>query len=59
MGGYLRARGHWQQAAAQYQHRAARGPARPGTRTGEAGMLDELGLLQQLTGDYDRRDTHR
>jgi tetratricopeptide (TPR) repeat protein/transcriptional regulator with XRE-family HTH domain len=51
MGGYLRARGHWQQAAGQY--RTALGAARAARdRSGEAGMLDELGLLQQLTGDY-------
>ena len=52
MGGYLRARGHWQQAAAQYRT-ALRAARAAGDRTGEAGMLDELGLLQQLTGDYD------
>ena len=51
MGGYLRARGHWQQAAAQY-HTALRAARAAGDAAGEAGMLDELGLLQQLTGDY-------
>jgi tetratricopeptide (TPR) repeat protein/transcriptional regulator with XRE-family HTH domain len=51
MGGFLRASGHWDQAADQYQ--IALGAARrAGTRPGEAGTLDELGLLQQLTGDY-------
>ena len=51
MGGYLRARGHWQQATAQYRT-ALRAARAAGDRRGEAGMLDELGLLQQLTGDY-------
>ena len=51
MGGYLRARGHWQQATAQYRT-ALRAARTAGDRRGEAGMLDELGLLQQLTGDY-------
>src|SRR5580704_17125358 len=51
MGGFLRARGHWDQAARQY--RAALSAARQaGDRPGQAGALDELGLLQQLTGDY-------
>ena len=52
MGGYLRARGHWPQATAQYRTAlragaGGRGPPRRGRR-----CLDELGLLQQLTGDY-------
>jgi tetratricopeptide (TPR) repeat protein/DNA-binding XRE family transcriptional regulator len=52
MGGFLRARGHWDQAAEQY--RTALSAARQaGDRPGEAGVLDELGLLQELTGDYD------
>jgi len=51
MGGFLRARGHWDQAAAQYQ--AALIAAREaGDRPGQAGALDELGLLQQLASDY-------
>ena len=51
MGGFLRARGHWDQAARQY--RTALSAARQaGDRAGQAGALDELGLLQQLTGDY-------
>jgi tetratricopeptide (TPR) repeat protein/DNA-binding XRE family transcriptional regulator len=51
MGGFLRARGHWDQAARQY--RTALSAARQaGDRSGQAGTLDELGLLQQLTGDY-------
>jgi tetratricopeptide (TPR) repeat protein/DNA-binding XRE family transcriptional regulator len=52
MGGFLRARGHWDQAAEQY--RTALSAARQaGDRPGEAGVLDELGLLQELTGDYE------
>jgi tetratricopeptide (TPR) repeat protein/transcriptional regulator with XRE-family HTH domain len=51
MGGFLRARGHWDQAAGQY--RTALSAAREaGDHPGQAGALDELGLLQQLTGDY-------
>ena len=51
MGGFLRAHGHWDQAAEQY--RTALVAAREaGDRPGQAGVLDELGLLQQLTSDY-------
>ncbi|HEY2263143.1 MAG TPA: tetratricopeptide repeat protein [Streptosporangiaceae bacterium] len=51
VGGFLRARGHWDQAAEQY--RTALAAAREaGDRPGQAGVLDELGLLQQLTSDY-------
>jgi tetratricopeptide (TPR) repeat protein/transcriptional regulator with XRE-family HTH domain len=51
MGGFLRARGHWDQAASQY--RTALIAAREaGDLPGQAGALDELGLLQQLIGDY-------
>jgi len=51
MGGFLRSRGHWDQAAAQYQT-ALSAARRAGDRPGQAGTLDELGLLQQLTADY-------
>jgi tetratricopeptide (TPR) repeat protein/transcriptional regulator with XRE-family HTH domain len=51
MGGFLRSRGHWDQAAAQYQA-ALSAARRAGDRPGQAGTLDELGLLRQLTGDY-------
>ena len=51
VGGFLRARGHWDQAAGQYQT-ALRAARRAGDRAGQAGTLDELGLLQQLTSDY-------
>jgi tetratricopeptide (TPR) repeat protein/transcriptional regulator with XRE-family HTH domain len=51
MGGFLRARGHWDQAAHQY--RTALAVARQaGDRAAQAGTLDELGLLQQLSGNY-------
>ena len=51
IGGFLRARGHWDRAAAQYQT-ALRAARRTADRPAEAGTLDELGLLQQLTSDY-------
>jgi tetratricopeptide (TPR) repeat protein/DNA-binding XRE family transcriptional regulator len=51
MGGFLRSRGHWEQAAGQYQT-ALSAACRAGDRPGQAGTLDELGLLQQLRGDY-------
>ena len=51
MGGFLRARGHWDQASDQYQTALA-AAIQAGDRTGEAGVLDELGLLHQITGNY-------
>jgi tetratricopeptide (TPR) repeat protein/DNA-binding XRE family transcriptional regulator len=51
VGGFLRASGHWQQAAAQYQT-ALSAARRAEDLPGQAGTLDELGLLQQLTSDY-------
>jgi tetratricopeptide (TPR) repeat protein len=51
MGGFLRARGRWDQAAEQYQT-ALIAAREAGDRPGQAGVLDELGLLQQLTSDY-------
>jgi tetratricopeptide (TPR) repeat protein/transcriptional regulator with XRE-family HTH domain len=51
MGGFLRARGHWDQAAGQYQT-ALSAAHRAGDLAGQAGTLDELGLLQQLRADY-------
>jgi tetratricopeptide (TPR) repeat protein/transcriptional regulator with XRE-family HTH domain len=51
MGGFLRSRGHWDRAAAQYQT-ALRAARRAADVPGQAGALDELGLLQQLTSDY-------
>jgi len=51
MGGFLRARGHWDQAADQYQS-ALSAASQAADRPGEAGALDELGLLHQLTGNF-------
>jgi tetratricopeptide (TPR) repeat protein/transcriptional regulator with XRE-family HTH domain len=51
MGGFLRSRGHWYLAARQYQT-ALRAARQAGDQPGQAGALDELGLLQQLIGDY-------
>jgi tetratricopeptide (TPR) repeat protein/transcriptional regulator with XRE-family HTH domain len=51
MGGFLRGRGHWDQAAEQYQM-ALIAAREAGDRPGQAGVLDELGLLQQLASDY-------
>jgi tetratricopeptide (TPR) repeat protein len=51
MGGFLRARGHWDQAAELYQT-ALNAAAGAGDVAGQAGALDELGLLQQITGNY-------
>ncbi len=51
MGGFLRARGHWDQAAEQYQT-ALIAAREAGDLPGQAGALDELGLLHQLTSDY-------
>ena len=51
VGGFLRASGHWYQATAQYEA-ALSAARRAGDLPGQAGTLDELGLLQELTGDY-------
>jgi tetratricopeptide (TPR) repeat protein/transcriptional regulator with XRE-family HTH domain len=49
--GFLFARGHWDQSAALL--RAALAAAdQSGDRPGQAGALNELGLLQRVTGDY-------
>ena len=49
--GFLFVRGYWDQAAAL--HRAALETARQiGDRAGQAGALNQLGLLQEVTGDY-------
>jgi tetratricopeptide (TPR) repeat protein/transcriptional regulator with XRE-family HTH domain len=51
MGGFLRERGHWDQAAAL--HQTALAVARQaGDRAGQAGTLHELGLMATITGDY-------
>ena len=51
VGGFLRARGYWDQAAGQHQTALA-AARQAGDRSGQAGLLDELGLLQHLTNDY-------
>jgi tetratricopeptide (TPR) repeat protein/transcriptional regulator with XRE-family HTH domain len=51
MGGFLRARGRWDLAASQYEI-ALSAVREAGDRPGQAGVLDELGLLQQLTGNF-------
>ena len=49
--GFLFAQGHWDQAAAL--HQAALATARQaGDRAGQAGALNELGLLQRATGAH-------
>ncbi len=49
--GFLFARGHWDQSAAL--HQAALAAARQaGDRAGQAGALNELGLLQRATGAH-------
>ena len=51
IGGFLFARGHWDQSAAL--HRAALATARQaGDRAGQAGALNELGILQRATGAH-------
>ena len=52
--GFLFARGHWDQSAAL--HRAALAAAgRAGDRAGQAGALNELGILHRATGDLPGR----
>src|SRR5262249_4313756 len=51
IGDLLLIHGHWDQAAAL--HRTAQAAAkRAGDRPGQAGALNHLGILQQLTGDF-------
>ena len=49
--GFLFARGHWDQSAALHQG-ALTAARRAGDRAGQAGALNELGILQRTTGDY-------
>ncbi len=52
--GFLFARGHWDQSAGL--HQAALATARQaGDRAGQAGALNELGILQRATGDLPGR----
>jgi hypothetical protein len=51
LGGFLRERGHWDQAAAL--HQTALAAARhAGDRPGQVGTLHELGLMRTITGDW-------
>ena len=53
--GFLFARGHWDESAALQQ--AALATARQaGDRAGQAGALNELGILQRATGGYPAAD---
>ena len=51
MGGFLAARGHWDQSAALHQSALA-AARQAGDRLGEADALSTLGALQRETGDY-------
>jgi len=50
MGGFLRQRGHWDQATALHQT-ALTAARQAGDRAGQAGTLHELGLMTTVTGD--------
>ena len=49
--GFLFARGHWDQSVGLLQGALA-AARQAGDRAGQAGALNELGLLQRVTGDY-------
>ena len=51
MGGFLVARGHWDQAAALHQT-ALTAARQAGDQPGQAGTLHDLGVMGTLTGDY-------
>jgi tetratricopeptide (TPR) repeat protein/transcriptional regulator with XRE-family HTH domain len=51
MGGFLRERGHWDQAAALHQIALA-AARQAGDQVGQAGTLHELGRMATNTGDY-------
>ena len=51
MGGFLIARGHWDQAAALYQT-ALTAARQAGDRPAQACTLHDLGVMGTLTGDY-------
>ncbi|HUA28157.1 MAG TPA: tetratricopeptide repeat protein, partial [Streptosporangiaceae bacterium] len=51
MGGFLAARGHWDQSAALHQSALA-AAHQAGDRLGEAGALSTLGALQRESGSY-------
>ena len=49
--GFLFVQGHWDQSAALLQAALATA-GQAGDRAGQAGALNQLGLLQEVTGDY-------
>ena len=51
MGGFLRERGHWDEAVA-LQQTALIAARHAGDLAGQAGTLHELGLMRTVTGDY-------
>ena len=51
MGGFLRERGHWDQAVALHQM-ALSAARHAGDRAGQAGTLHELGLMRTIVADY-------
>jgi transcriptional regulator with XRE-family HTH domain/tetratricopeptide (TPR) repeat protein len=51
MAGFLRERGHWDQAAALHQT-ALTAARQADDRAGQASALHELGLMRAITGDY-------
>ena len=51
MSGFLAARGHWDQSAALH-HSALAAARQAGDQLGEAEALGELGVVQQMRGDY-------
>ena len=51
MGGFLAARGHWDQAATLHQT-ALTAARQAGDQPGQAGTLHDLGTMGTLTGDY-------
>ncbi len=51
IGGFLAARGHWDQFAALHQTALA-AARQAGDRLGEADTLAELGILRRHAGDY-------
>jgi tetratricopeptide (TPR) repeat protein/transcriptional regulator with XRE-family HTH domain len=51
MGGFLIARGHWDQAATLHQA-ALTAACQAGDQPGQAGALHDLGVMGTITGDY-------
>lgn len=51
IGGFLRERGHWDEAVTLHQT-ALKAARHAGDLAGQAGTLHELGLMRTITGDY-------